>query len=178
MQGINTLIILATVVCLITPLAALGADELSLSADRKAEIKTTLSEILQDKEISQQQYAQALAWVEATPCNGVERQLVNNPMPRLASAIAQQLQVKAVDVLQRYHYAGWSIVYVDTHVSDQPYLFYSGDPLQAKHPVTLWSGAATLFETSDIEQWVLQNAPGIPKTLASCFAWHVTLNRD
>lgn len=178
MQCIKKLIILATVVSLITPLAALGAGELSLSAEHKAEIKTTLSDILQDKEISQQQYAQALAWVEATPCKGVERQLIKNPAPRLASAIAQQLQVKAVDVLQRYRYAGWSIVYVDTHVSDQPYLFYSGDPIQAKHPVTLWSGAATLFETSDIEQWVLQNAPGIPKTLASCFAWHVTLNRD
>jgi hypothetical protein len=44
--------------------------------------------------------------------------------------------------------------------------------------VTEWSGAATVFETSEIEQWILENAPGIPKRLASCFAWHVTLNRD
>lgn len=177
-ENMKKLIISATLVCLVQPLAALASGELPLSAAHKAEIKKTLSEILKDKAITQEQYAQALVWVDATPCNGVDRQLIQNPKPALASSIAKQLEVKAVDLLQTYSYAGWTIVYVDTHVSDEPYLFYSGDPIQAKHPVTLWSGAATIFETSEIEQWVLQNAPGIPKKLASCFAWHVSLNRD
>lgn len=57
-------------------------------------------------------------------------------------------------------------------------MFYSNAPVDGGHPVTLWSGAATIFETSEVEQWVKENAPGIPARVASCFAWHVTLNSE
>jgi len=40
--------------------------------------------------------------------------------------------------------------------------------------VTLWSGVALKKEERDVGDWVLKNAPGIPRKLASCFAWHVT----
>jgi hypothetical protein len=38
----------------------------------------------------------------------------------------------------------------------------------------VWGGAAEFDETDEIEQWAEQNAPGIPKKLAACFAWSVT----
>ena len=69
-------------------------------------------------------------------------------------------------------------MYAGTHVSDEPYLFYPSDPLSAKKPVAAWSGAAFIFETSEIKDWILKNAPGMPDQLSSCFAWHITLNRD
>jgi hypothetical protein len=68
------------------------------------------------------------------------------------------------------------IFFVETHVSDEPFLFYSGDPLANRY-VTIWSGAARIDEEQDIYDWVIVNAPGIPVELAKCFAWHVTKGR-
>ena len=71
----------------------------------------------------------------------------------------------------------WSIIYVDTHESDEAYVFYAHDPLRSRY-VTLWSGAARMDEEQEIKVWTIKNAPGIPQKLAGCFAWHVTKNRD
>jgi len=62
-------------------------------------------------------------------------------------------------------------------VSDNPFLFYSGDPATS-HYVALWSGGAKRDEANEIEAWTLKNARGIPKELASCFAWYVTNNHN
>jgi hypothetical protein len=114
---------------------------------------------------------------DARPCDGIDRGLTNARKLALAPALAKQLQVSDVDVLQSFTALGWSIIYVDTHQSDPGFLFFSGDPLSS-HYVTLWGGAATKDEEQNIRNWALKNVPGIPQDLASCFAWHVTRDRD
>ena len=152
--------------------------EKPIPEQEKNRISQVLREALKEKSITQPQYDQAMVWLHSTPCNGVDRSLSESRKKELASAIAKQERLESVDVYQSFTADGWTIVYVDTHISDKPYLFYSGDPVTAKSAVTAWSGAALVFETSEIKEWVLKNAPGISDRLASCFAWHVTLNRD
>jgi len=114
---------------------------------------------------------------ETSPCSGIDRGLTDARKSALAPALARQLQVSTVDVLQSFAARGWTIIYVATHESDNAFLFFSGDPL-ANHYITLWGGAATKDEEHDIKDWTFKNAPGIPQQLASCFAWHVTDDRD
>ena len=118
----------------------------------------------------------ATAWA-ASPCAGVSRDLTSQRKAALAPEIAKQLRVRSVDVLQSFRLGGWEIIYVSTGESDEPFLFYSGDPLKSGY-ITLWSGAATIHEEQAIKGWTLKNAPGIPRKLAACFAWHVTKDRD
>lgn len=92
--------------------------------------------------------------------------------------LAKQLSAKGivttnVDVLASYRYQGWSILYVDTHVSDDAFLIYAHNPLDSAY-VTEWGGAATQSEEKWMRGWTLKNAPGIPSKLANCFAWYVT----
>jgi hypothetical protein len=112
-----------------------------------------------------------------TPCSSVGRSLTKTRKSRLAIALASQLHVSKVEVLQSFAVPGWNIIYVDTHESDPGFLFYSGDPLTTR-PVTQWGGAAMPDEETEIKAWTLKNAPGIPAQLAGCFAWHVTHDRD
>jgi hypothetical protein len=102
--------------------------------------------------------------------------LTSQHQAALASAIAKQLNVHTIDILQSLGAEGWSIFYVDTHQSDETYVFYAHDPLQS-HYITLWSGAARIDEQQAMKAWVTQNAPGIPPKLAACFAWSVTEGR-
>lgn len=95
----------------------------------------------------------------------------------LLSQIAKQLNASEVDVLQSFSYGTWSIIYADTHESDEIFLFYEGDPL-SKSYVVLWSGAARIDEEQEIKDWAIKNAPGIPQELAACFAWYVMKGRD
>ena len=83
---------------------------------------------------------------------------------------------KTVDVMESFRFDGWSVLYVDTHETDDAWLFYSGDPARS-HYVTLWGGAATRDEEGSVRSWTTKNAPGIPRKLAACFAWHVTKDR-
>ena len=109
----------------------------------------------------------------AAPCSGVDRSLTREQKAAVAPEIARQLQVKAVDVMQSFHAGGWSIFYVDTHETDDAYVFYSRVPARGRY-VTLWGGAATTDEEHAIRMWTIKNAPGIPRNLAGCFAWSVT----
>lgn len=113
----------------------------------------------------------------ASPCDGVDRSLSANRKSQLAPVIAKQLNVESAEILQSYRYRGWYIIYVGTHVSDEAFLFFSGDPTQGKY-LTTWGGGAAASEEPEIKQWVLKNAKGIPPKLAGCFAWHVTKDRD
>ena len=79
--------------------------------------------------------------------------------------------MSSVDVLQSFRNDGWYIVYVDTGVSDEAFLFYEHDPLTSDY-VTLWAGTAQNNE--DIKNEVIKSAPGIPAKLAGCFAWYFT----
>lgn len=115
--------------------------------------------------------------VWAAPCTGVDRQLAEERKAELAPVIAKQLTIGSVEILQSYRYRGWYIIYVNTHVSDETFLFYKGDPTKSRY-LTAWSGGAARNEGSAITQWVRANASGIPSKLAACFAWHVTRDRD
>jgi len=79
-------------------------------------------------------------------------------------------------VLESYSFAGWRIIYVETQVSENAFLFFRENPKPAKF-MTMWAGAAMTNEGAETERWVLDNAPGIPHALASCFAFHVTVDR-
>ena len=82
-----------------------------------------------------------------SPCDTVSRDLPSERKAVLAPEIAKQLNVKSVDVLQSFKLGSWQIIYVNTHESDEPFLFYSGDPLKTRY-VTMWSGAARMSCTT------------------------------
>jgi hypothetical protein len=113
----------------------------------------------------------------ASPCSGVNRLLTEGRKAQLAPVIAKQLNTDSVDILQSFRYRSWYVIYVDTHISDEMYLFFAEDPLNARY-LTTWGGGAVPSEEADVERLVRQNAKGIPLKLASCFAFHVTKDRD
>lgn len=112
------------------------------------------------------------AW-SASPCDGVDRGLTGKSRAEWAPVIARQFHAQKVDVRQSFRFEDWSIIYVDTHESDNAFLFYSHGPLRS-HYVTAWGGAAMKNEEQSIKAWTVKNAPGIPPKLAGCFAWYVT----
>jgi hypothetical protein len=113
----------------------------------------------------------------ASPCAGVNRNLTPQRKAVVAPEIAKQLHFKSVDVLQSLQFGSWTIFYVNTDESDEMFVFYADDPLRSRY-ITLWSGAVVSNEEEAISAWTLKNAPGIPRRLATCFAWHVTKARD
>ena len=120
--------------------------------------------------------AVSAAWA-VSPCDGVDRSLTNERKAALDRGVAKQLDNSSVDVQESFQIGSWSIIYVATHDSDDAYLFYSKDPLSSR-PVATWGGVALRNEEREIKKWTIKNAPGIPLRLASCFAWHVTQDRD
>lgn len=155
-----------------------GPAETPISAEDKARLVKILGEALQDNDITQEQYAQSMAWVNASPCDGVDRELTAGSQALLEVAIAKQQQMKKAQVFESFKHNGWFIVLSDTSSGDNPYFFYSKDPTEGAAPVAVWSGAAMIFETSHVVNWVKQKVPGIPERLANCFAWHVTLSQE
>ena len=109
-------------------------------------------------------------------CSGVDRTLAKERARALGPVIAKQLEAKRAEISQSLRFDGWSILYVSTGEADDAFVFYSGDPMRNKY-VTLWGGVALENEEKEIRTWTLKNAPGIPRTLANCFAWHVTKER-
>ena len=109
-------------------------------------------------------------------CSGIDRTLPKERDKTLGPMIAKQLDAKHAQISQSFRFGGWSILYVSTGEADDAYVFYSGDPLRNRY-VTLWGGVALENEEKEIRDWTLKNAPGIPRTLANCFAWHVTRER-
>lgn len=158
--------------------AAHGTGEPALSAEAKARLLNTLGEALRDQDITRQQYERSVYWVNASPCEGVDRQLVSGQQAQLETAIAKQQNLEKVRVFASFKSGNWFVVSSDASVGDSPYFIYAGNPANGAKPVAAWSGAATIFETSEVAEWVKQNAPGIPVQLANCFAWHVTLGTE
>lgn len=124
--------------------------------------------------------------VAASPCSGVDRGLSLARRIELAPLISRHLQPEFAalsateivllpdDILQSFRFGRWHVLYVNNHVSDEPYLFYRDDPVRAGGYVTSWAGAAARDEAPAIRRWLVRAAPGIPRKLAACFAWHVT----
>ena len=159
-------------------LADHAVSEPPLTDTNKARLLQALGAALSDEDITQQQYDRSITWANATPCDGVDRSLTAPRQAQLEAAIAKERGRQTVKVFESFKSDGWFILFTDTSEGDKPYLFYSKDPVGGNHPVTEWSGAATIFEASEVKQWVKKNAPSIPDRLASCFAWHITLNRE
>lgn len=113
----------------------------------------------------------------ASPCATVRRDLSDSQKAEWAGAIARQVTVPSVSVLQAFTLSDWKIVYVNSPSSDPPFVFFHGAPDRV-HYITLWSGAARADEETSIRAWAIKNAPGIPTDLAECFAWYVTKARD
>ena len=113
----------------------------------------------------------------ASPCDGIDRTLTDERKLELAPAIAKQIKVRSVDVLQAYRDDKWHIIYVNTHVTDNAFIFFKSDPLKSQYLVA-WGGKARPDEEADIAKWIKTKAKGIPPRLAKCFAWHVTKDRD
>ena len=172
---------LLTVVLLATTFGAradLATGEPPLTDENKTHRVHILGEALRNKDITQEQYQQSVSWVNATPCDDVDRSLTAKRQTQLELAIAREQGRKKVRISESFKRDGWLILFTDAGEGDEPYLFYSGDPVKGARPVTAWSGAATIFETSEISQWVKKNVTGIPDSLANCFAWHVTLSHS
>lgn len=126
----------------------------------------------------------------ASPCAGVDRALPAARKAAFAPAVAahlnrqlgpqvnQTIVIAPDDILQLFRLGRWHILYVNNHVSDEPFLFYRDAPQRSPAYALAWAGAATRDEGPAIEKWVRAEAPGIPRRLAACFAWHVTQDRD
>ena len=110
------------------------------------------------------------------PCDGIKKQISVERQKSLQTSVAKQLNASTVDLLAVFTSGEWSVLYVDTHQSDEVFLFYSADPANTAF-LNMWSGAAIRNEAPAIEAWALKNAPGIPKALAGCFAWYATAGR-
>jgi len=154
-----------------------SAEEPPILASEITRITQVAAEARDSKDISQLQYEQTIKWLHANPCSGVDRSLSAEVKEAWAPEIAKHESVEKVEVLSSFTFEGWRIIEIENHVSDEPYLFYPPGPTFSRS-ITAWGGAATVFETTEIEKWAVENAPGIPRKLASCFAWHVTLNRQ
>jgi hypothetical protein len=111
----------------------------------------------------------------ASPCTSLDRGISDARKAEIAAPIAAQLKTDRVDILGYTRLKGWSIIHVEPTNADDAFLFFKSDPGKS-HYVTLWAGAATIFEEQAIKQWVLKNAHGIPEKLAACIAWGVTQN--
>lgn len=114
------------------------------------------------------------------PCEGVDRTIHPQRIEPLKPILAKQLQAQdlkgtkpTVEVVDLFALGKWQILHVKTGVSDDGFLFYSGDPMTHDY-VTVWGGSAAPDEETQIQDWAVKNAKGIPDRLASCFAWYVT----
>ena len=153
-----------------------GSEAAPLSAQDQARLVRLVTQALEDRDINPQQYQATIHWIHAAPCQGVDRRLNARHKTRLEAALARQFDLPKVQVFDTFRQGRWWIVYADASRSDTPYLIYSGNPIDGIRPMAVWSGAATIFETDEIAQWTRDQAPGIPPSLANCFAWHVTLD--
>lgn len=115
-------------------------------------------------------------WGE-NPCSSVDRRLATDRAKALGPVVAKHLGMKHANISKSFRFGGWTILNVSTDESDDAYVFYSHDPMRSQKYVTLWGGTAREDEEQEIRAWTLKNAPGIPDTLARCFAWHVTKER-
>ena len=116
------------------------------------------------------------AW-SVSPCDNVDRSLTDTSKTVLAPVIASQLHAKKVDVLQSYRFDGWTILYVNSHDSDETFLL---SPTTRSITVTSQCGVVPRHGMRS-----KASESGHSKTLQvslgswlSCFAWHVTSDRD
>jgi len=125
-----------------------------------------------------------------SPCKGVDRSLTESQRrayrpaierhlnAQLAAGLGEAISLTPADLFQQFRVGSWHIVYVNTTISDEAFLFYDGRPDRRPAYLADWAGAATFDEGPEIIAWLRKNLPALPHKLAACFAWHVTQARD
>ena len=106
----------------------------------------------------------------AEPCTGVNRSMTAAQEAADGAAIGRQLGMGPVRLVGALRWQSWSIQYIEPAGAEPAFLFYNAPPSTTRY-VTLWAGAASPSEERSIAAWAMQNAPGIPRQLADCFAW-------
>jgi hypothetical protein len=116
------------------------------------------------------------AALASAPCEGVDRGLSADRAAQLSHRAAELFHDPSAKALQSFAYDGWTIVHVDLGKSGSAFAFYRSDPLAGGY-VTVWRGAASFDEASQIKEWTVENVPEIPNQLARCFAWRLATSR-
>lgn len=104
-------------------------------------------------------------------------QLDGNKSLVLKRNISKQVDVESVNIISIFSDRDWSVIYIETDVADNAFLFYPGNIYKGRF-ATLWSGAAGIAEEESLFQWAKDNAHGISDSLAHCFAWYSTHRRN
>jgi hypothetical protein len=122
-------------------------------------------------------HALATGFANATPCDGIDRSLSKARKGELASALALQLHAENVRVLESLHFGSWYIIFAQPPASDAAHLIFSAEPTNSRY-LALFAGAVRSDEGAEIQHSLGSNANGMPKKLANCFVWHLTVERD
>ena len=105
-----------------------------------------------------------------SPCDKVAFSPSSTQKADFSTAVATQLQSESVKILHSYRLGNWYLFYVHTRIGDEDFVFYRGDPPNHQY-TALWSGTAANNEQSELRNWARMNAPGLPESLAKCFAF-------
>jgi hypothetical protein len=149
----------------------------SLPTDAKRRILKTAAEALKAGDITAAQHAELVHWTSIEPCKNVRMKVSKARELGIASAVSEVQGFPNSKVLAYFETKGWYIVFTNASPGDEQYLVYDRDPVSRAKPRTSWSGAATMFETNEIRDWLLSSAPQVPRRLAECFAWQGTLGQ-
>ena len=117
----------------------------------------------------------------SNPCEGIKYDIQATEKKKLEPIIAKHLKKELVDMkvarmMNSFRFDGWQIYRIDTSVSDDIYVFYSGNPEKHSY-VYSWGGVGTVSEGPEIEEWINGKAKNIPPKLNKCFSWFVTVGK-
>lgn len=128
--------------------------------------------------ITQQQYDETLHWLDARPCDGLERSVPDAKRRQLEAAMSDHLKRGEVRVRAVLAIDGWYAVSPRAlRGVVAPYYFFGDAKDRGRAPVAEWYGPTAIYKTSERAQWVMNNAKGIPDRLANCFAWSVSFDK-
>jgi len=155
--------------------AAVSAEtrEHTLSPSEKGRIEQTLREIRDSEGITHHQYQESIAILNDSQCETINRTFTDAEKSRWSRDISKRKHSLGAEAVQSFRSGQWRVVYVTYPNAEPAYHFHD-----SSRSVTVWGGAATIFDAPDIKRWIREQAPGIPQRLAHCFAWHVTYDRD
>ncbi len=153
------------------------AQSASLPTEAKRRILQAAAEAMKAGDITAAKYAELVHWTSVEPCKNVSMKVSKPRELAIATAVSEVQGFPNSKVLGYFETQGWYIVFTNASPGDEQYLVYDRDPVTHPKPRTSWSGAATIFETSEIRDWLLSSASQVPRRLADCFAWQVTLGQ-
>jgi hypothetical protein len=111
-----------------------------------------------------------------SPCYKTRLVLTPRQSANFSTAAASQLESASARILRSYRVGNWYLFYIDTQVAAGAFVFYRGEPSLHRY-IALWSDTAASRKQSELRTWARANAPGLPETLARCFAFSVVERR-